>query len=824
MLMVLPYIAVAQSTTVSGKVTDATTGEPLPFVNVAFINSTVGTMTNVNGDYTLHTLKPTDSLMVYSIGYKETTIYVSPGAEKIIDFELEPKQFELEAVVIRPGKNPAHAIIRKAIKNRNVNDPNKHDSVTCDVYSKVNASLINLDSSIMDVGIIKRNPDLLVKENDSTFSLPVYFMEKIYTEYIHRSLGGRKTVIKGAREEGARVLTDNIIGEYAETLTEDVSLYNNYVFFMKNHFITPLSNLGFMYYKYSLIDTVIEDNKAYYVIKYWPKRDKDLAFNGRVYIHDVTYGIKDITARLSAGANLNYVQDMQINESYELTGNLWVPKHKSLLVDYKLMPVNDTSLMEGTRKMRINKTNSFKNYKASFSQHEYEQTVRNNLTRSFENEKLDIKDTVYWNDRRHIDLDEIDQQTLGSINQINQVRSIRWMDRMMNMFFYGYYDLGKVEVGPWMFFYMSNAIEGNRFNLAAKTSPELLKTVMLSGYIGYGTKDQKLKFGAGIHYKMPSYKRQIIGASYGEDVIRFGDYQQNLKYVRENMLVQSSSNILSAILQTDPIEEVYNVKKAGFDYEIEWRKGLINKVYSTYYRHYSPVFYPFTSGMGNPVKGFDNYEVTINTRLTFNEETSDNYFRRIYLDTKRPIIHLDVTYGNYTFNNFSGDYYKLRTVITQNTNIGLGEMNYVVEAGKYFGKMPYTLLEIPRANESVGLASYMFNHLAYLEYAADQFVSTMICYNLNGLILNSIPLIRRLNFREILTFKGFYGNINYAHNEIIEYPFELVQKMKEPHMEVGAGLTNIFKVLRLEYVWRLNALNNFDIGSSGLHFRFSFDL
>jgi hypothetical protein len=618
-------------------------------------------------------------------------------------------------------------------------------------------------------------------------------------------------------------LTENVMDEYTESLTEDVCFYNNFLHMMKSNFVSPISSYGLMYYKYVICDTIFKNEEAYYQIDFWPRRKKDKAFYGFLQIHDETYGLKKIDARLSTSANLNYIQDIKIFEEYFLENDIWMPVKKDLSIEFKLFPANDTAKMLDSRKILAQKTNEFKNFTPGFNYNDYQADLKKNTSRSFVDKSSNNSDTVFWDENRFSELSASDVQKIEAIGAMNDLPAVRISDKLLNMIMYGYYDLGKFELGPWMLFYTSNAIEGSRVNLAAKTSPELMKNLMLSGYLGYGFKDRKFKYGTGFGYKIPSYKRQIFYGNYSEDVIYIGHYQQNLRYVRENQLIQTA-DALSAITQWQPPIEVYFVRNGGIKYEVEWKKGRINRLSGNYFRHHSPPFFPFYNNSREPVPYFDNYEITLNTRISFKEEVSDNFFRRVYLDTKKPIINIDLSYGNYSFEQQSGNYYKIRGVVDHTTNIALGELEYIFEAGKYFGAMPYLLLEIPRSDESFMLANYYFNRLRYMEYAADQFVSAIVYYNLNGLFLHSIPLVKELNFREVITFKGFYGNLNYRHNDIIDFPSGLLNEMTVPYMELGLGISNILKVGRIEYVWRLTETRKPGVRPHGLHFRFQLEL
>lgn len=87
-----------QDRQVSGTVTEASSGEPLPGVNIVVQGTSRGTVTDINGQYTLG-LQPGDETIIYSfVGYKSVTEQIS--GRTTIDVAMEQDISQLEEVVI----------------------------------------------------------------------------------------------------------------------------------------------------------------------------------------------------------------------------------------------------------------------------------------------------------------------------------------------------------------------------------------------------------------------------------------------------------------------------------------------------------------------------------------------------------------------------------------------------------------------------------------------------------------------------------------------------------------------------------------------------
>jgi hypothetical protein len=133
----------AQTTKVSGKIVDAISREPLPFVNIIFKGTTVGVATDIEGKYTMSTTLKVDSLVVSYIGYTKVTRAVKAGTTQEMNIGLT-QGIELAAIEVKPGENPAHRILRKIIANKDKNDREEYEAYEYEVYNKVEFDLNNL--------------------------------------------------------------------------------------------------------------------------------------------------------------------------------------------------------------------------------------------------------------------------------------------------------------------------------------------------------------------------------------------------------------------------------------------------------------------------------------------------------------------------------------------------------------------------------------------------------------------------------------------------------------------------------------------------------
>jgi hypothetical protein len=115
----------------------------------------------------------------------------------------------------------------------------------------------------------------------------------------------------------------------------------------------------------------------------------------------------------------------------------------------------------------------------------------------------------------------------------------------------------------------------------------------------------------------------------------------------------------------------------------------------------------------------------------------------------------------------------------------------------------------------------------YLEFVTDHYESINIDQHFNGFFLDKIPLLKKLKWREVVSFKAVYGGVSNGNNPTLHpslYQFPVNSSGQPityalgdtPYAEGSIGIENIFKVLRLTWVRRLTYLDHPDIAKSGL--------
>ena len=820
LFLIFPFVTQAQIT-FSGHVIDADSKESLSFVSVWVKGTNNAVYTQLDGSFSLSGIKSTDTVQISALGYKDYEIVGRTILKTDMEIVLIPDAIKMDVVTVSPGKNPAIPIVKKAIRNRHENRPDGVKNIELIEYNKLNFSLSGIDSSVFNVGFIRKHADILVKTNDydDTWNIPLYFSEYMTYQKLRENRAPEvQEIVKN--QHGSSFIESDIVTKYIESLNEDMTFYGNLRFLQKD-FISPIATQALVYYRYYLDDSLTDNGKTYYRLRFKPKNSQDLAFFGYMIIEKESGTLTEIDATLQPTSILNFVRKMRLFEKLQLTSNdEWFRRQQKMTVEFVPDLVKDTSYRTINTPITAIKSTTYIIDTTQINDFLVNRVVpgKFNLRRS----QSVTRDTTFLNQYRPDTLSSLDLITQKAIETSNDIGAVKAVNKLLNMFMYGYLPFGYIDIGPYLYFVQSNKIEGIRLNLCFRTSEKFHDKMLFGGYLGYGCRNHKFKYGLQYSLRMPSKYYGALYLKYDQNIYRIGDFRQPLDFVRENVLVQSDDNLLSAVTAQNENEAVYFVKRGVVAYEQQISPNLILKPAYTHAIHYNPPYVPFTDNNNDTISQIRTQDISFDIRLSYKEAISNNHFRRLYIDSRYPVCHLNISQNHYSFNNVSDWYTQLRLVVRHEILIGVGRMKYVVEAGMLTKPVPFPLLEVHRGNETGSSGEYYFNHMNYMEFASDAFVNLYAEYGMNGFFFNKIWLLRKLQLRELLTFKACYGRMLNDNNSILTLPQNTFE-LNMPYMEAGIGVTNLLKFIRLEYIWRLNYLDHSDISKKGLYIRFNFE-
>lgn len=794
----------SQVTRIRGTVTDATTNEPIPFVNLALQGTTVGTISGFDGTFFLETRNMGNQLMASYMGYKSSTVTISPGSYQEVEIKMDPETIELGEVVVKPGENPAHRILRNIIKNKEQNDPFRIERFQYEIYNKMELDINNITEDYKQKKAFKHFQFIFDYVDTSAITgktfLPVFITETLSDFYYQKQPKKQKEIIKANKISG---MEDDKISEFTGQMYLDFNIYDNYLPILGRQMISPIANFGLMYYKYYLTDSVFRDGHWSYNISFKPKRKQEPTFTGHFWVHDTTFAITDYKIQLAEDVNINFINTFVAEQKYIYVDNsVWFPQKQELFVDFEIAGGKDYGFFG-------RKTTSYNNIMLNppldrdffTSQSPQETQILENANNVSADE---------WQKLRHEELSKRENDIYKMVDSVKEVPLYNTLVNIINTFVTGYWVTGPIEIGPYYTLYSFNPIEGSRFKFGCRTSNDFSTKLMLYGHLAYGTKDQKLKYGGGFLYMINKDPRRSFGAFYKHDNEQLGvtDY------------AFLSDNILSSLFSREQNDKLTTVNEVNMHYEHEWFQGFSNTISARNKMVYASKTVPFKhineSGDTLAYDHITTTEIKLNTRFAYNEKFIMGEFERVSLGTKYPILNLDLTVGLQGLFDGDYEYYKLHASWEHRFQVGpLGDFRYIIDAGRVFGNVPFPFLQLHEGNQTYAFDDYAFNLMNYYEFVSNQYVTLMTEQHFNGLFLNHIPLFRRLKWREIAEAKILMGDISTRQNGELLFPNEL-QDLNDPYIEAGFGLENVFRFFRVDAIWRLSYLDNPDITKFGI--------
>ena len=797
LLLNISLPAFPQLTKIMGNIKDSATGEPLPFVNIIILGTTDGTLTDFEGRYALEVNTKGDSLRFSLMGYKTVIKKILKHQFQNIDLLMAQNKILLPEVVIHYTGNPAEVILNKIIQNRDKNSLQAFETYQYHAYTKIEIDANNITDKFKNRKLLKPFDFVFQYIDTSTLSgksfLPIFLTETTSDVYFRKSPKSRKEIITGSKISGVENVS---VSQFLGNLSEEIDVYKDYIILFEKNFVCPIASMGLDYYHYYLVDSAYIGNKWCYHIMFKPRRKQELTFTGNFWVNDTSFAIKSIEMRIATDANINFVNDLAIQQEYQWTnGKFWMKTKDHLVVDFNII-------------QKSKKIIGFFGHKTTiYSDFQFDMPENKKFfsipTDVFIEPKASDKNDEFWQDQRPEKLSKTEKGIYKMVHSIKRVPIFKTYSDIIYGIITGYLTWGNWEIGSYFYTVSYNKIEGGRLRLGARTSDDFSHKLQLEGYVAYGLNDLTYKSGADLIYMFNKNPRRDITFSLKHDVEQLGTSPNAF----------ATDDILNSLLHRGANDKLTMVTEIKGGYEHEWFNGLINTIQFTH-REISPsgtkyfMIYPAKNDTLNK-KTITTSEVTAGIRLSFKERFVTSDFYRFTLSSNYPIIQLNYSYGIPKLFNSDYEYHKLVLDISQWFNFStIGWSKYTIECGKIWGTLPYPLLKIHDGNQTFLWDELASNLMNYYEFVSDEYINLYYTHHFDGLLFNKIPLLRKLKWREVVSTRLIYGALSSQNQGYSKFPDMMHSLGEAPYWEASAGIENILKFIRIDAVWRLTHLND----------------
>ncbi|CDD50582.1 putative uncharacterized protein [Bacteroides sp. CAG:875] len=852
-LFVLCLGVVKLSAQIKGVVTDSETGDPIPYLNVYYDGKGVGTITDIDGQYTISVHPGWTKLTFSMVGYGTEVRNVSVNTKKL-DVKMKP-DLVLDEVIVKPKKekysrknNPAVEMMKKVIAAKKLNDLGVNDFYHYNKYQKITFSLNNITTdSLRESNLFKKYPffrdQVEVCEVTGKNILPISVDETVTEKLYRKEPHDEKTIVKGINSTGVNELfnTGDMLSTVLKDVFQDINIYQDRFRFLQYPFDSPISNAGINFYKYYIMDTVMVDREKCFHLTFVPNNSQDFGFTGHLYIlADSTYRVNKCVMNLPKKTDINFVDNMIIEQKFgQLSTGEWV-----LMEDDMLCEMSYLKKLLGSFQVRRQTRYS------DFGFDEIPAKIFKKKGAEIKDVNAMMRDDSFWKEYRPTELTKSEDNMDSFVDNLSKIKGFKYIMFVAKAFIENFVETGvkgkpsKVDIGPINTMISSNYIDGLRLRASAQTTANLNPHLFLRGYYAYGFKDEKSKYKAEVEYSFN--KKEYLPREYPINSLTVS-YSYDNMLPSDKFMGTDKDNVFTSFKVTT-VDQYNYERTASVKYELEKESGLKTTLMlkHTNLEACGKLFYRTmaqenqlqqalatgeltgTDWVRSPynTRDFSLAEATLAFRYAPGETFVNTKQRRLPINLDAPVFTLQHTLGlkgilgsDYTYNMTEISLYKRWWLSSW------GNIDTSIKGGIQWNKVPFPLLIMPAANLSYIIQNETFNLINNMEFLNDRYASLDVSWNLQGKIFNRIPLLKKLKWREFIGIKCLWVTLTDKNNpllpqnandsELMLFPghydaagnfhtSSYVMDPKKPYVEVSAGIHNIFKLLHVEYVRRLN--------------------
>lgn len=784
----------AQSRVVFGIVKDKQSDEPIPFASAMFKKNRHGVLTDSAGKFVINVDKysKNDTLIINGVGYKSISIWAGAFVDSMMlecKLEVLPQSNE---VFVKTKYNRALWFWKRIMKYKPLHDKTRWDNYSYEIHNKLEVDLENINTKKLNKNILLKPLNFVFNYIDSTSEekpfLPAYLTETLSDYYFQKNPHKVREIIKATRTNG--IDNESIIKQLGG-LYQNINVYDNFIPVFNRQFISPFNTNAPNYYNYKLLDTQYLSNRRLVHLKFTPKHKGDDVFEGDCWVHDTTFALQKITLRPSVDANINFLSGLSLIQEFKLINDsTWFLYKDKFVAD--ISPIGKKSLALKGRKTTTYKNVLVNSDSITLQINKSKVPEKVELVHDFDNES-----DTFWQQHRHEELSKSEKTVYKLLDTLERNKKYVQYRNTITFITSGTKDVGNIRLGPWYYWVSGNPWEGTRMRFDLATNTDFDKHLHLQGYGAYGTTDAKFKGKGEVKYLFGRDPWGYVSATYRNDLDNGQVYYDQL----------ATDNLFATLFRRSGIPYKFQKsveEKVEYNQETNKNFGITLDLSSKKFQPLQnlPSQDSFPSTVGQP---FNSFEASFKFRYAYAERTIEQNFTRISLGSDKPIFELQYTHAFRNVLKSSYQYDKINFSISDYQSIApYGNLYYNLFGGKIYGTLPYNFLQVVPGNEQLYYNKYAFNLMNRFEFITDSYVGFNIEHKIGSGLFKYIPLTRKLKWRQFWNIKGVVGSLsdeNKKLNFVDNYPYKSLNN--KLYTELGTGVDNIFKIFRIDLVWRL---------------------
>lgn len=792
---------------ITGYVTDEESGDTISFATISYRNLKVHSVADADGYFKIARHNG-QMLTVTAVGYATKTITVNSATGDRLNIKMKADTKMLQNVTVKAKRqryrrknNPAVELMRRVIAAKEKSNILRHENVQWNQYQKITFSLDDITEKTLEGAVFKKHPWLAEQVEYSPYTqkniLPLNINETVTSHLYRKNPKSEKHIVMGETSQGVNQFfeTGDILDVAIKDVFTDVDIYDDHVRLLQYPFTSPIGNDAISFYRYYIADTVAVERDSCYHLQFTPNNPQDFGFSGDLYIlKDSTLHVRKVTLRIPKKSDVNFVNNLTVEQEYtQLPNGDWILSQDDMYVEMSLIKkVGQFLVVRNTR----NQDYTFEEVPKRLFKGKNQQVVESSAR---------MRDDSFWKKYRAVELTKSESSMNDFQQRIMNLKGFKPVIFVLKALIENFVETGKpskIDIGPVNTIFTHNSIDGFRTRLTAQSTSNLNKHWFFRGYYAHGWGSKKNYYLGEVTYSFNEkdylpreFPKRTITVSSSYDVCTPTD----------RFLPTDKDNFLVALRWTK-VERMmfYNRQQAMFEWETEngfkFTTGLKteeNEILGDWAEEHIKANNP------NPLK-FRNTELTARVFFAPGETYINTKQRRLTINLDKPTFEVAHTVGfrNFLGSDYSHNYTEARIYKRFWLPHNWGKVDCYLKGGIEWNKVPYYMLLFPASNLSYVAEMETFNLINNMEFLNDRFASLMVGWDLNGKILNRLPLLRKLKWREFVGVNCLWGDLTDKNRN--EFPDGMfVMDSKKPYVELRLGIHNIFKLVHVEYVRRL---------------------
>ncbi|MCI7017708.1 MAG: DUF5686 and carboxypeptidase regulatory-like domain-containing protein [Prevotella sp.] len=830
LLLLLLTMVLPMKAQLRGYIIDEATGDSIPYASAIYRGHNVAVASNINGQFTI--ARHEGWVLTFSaVGYISKSITITSSTKQNFNVKLKPDTKALKEVVVKTKRrrysrknNPAVELMKKVVEAKKRTDLDNRDYYQYNKYQKLTLALNDITPEKLEDPKMKKKPwlkDQVEKcEYNGKLILPISVDETVTQKIYRKHPHSEKNIVKGQNSTGVNDLfqTGDILNTVLKDVFSDVNIYDDQIRLLQYPFTSPIGKDAVAFYRFYIMDTLYVERDKCIHLHFLPNNQQDFGFRGDIYIlADSSYQVKRCELTIPKKSDVNFVENMKIVQEFtQLPDSTWVLSVDDMLAELKLASfIKEAAVIRTTRL-------------TDYAFDPLPKQLFKGKAKDVKEADAMMRDEAFWNKYRQVSLTKSESKMDAFVNNLSQIKGFKYIIFGLKALIENFVETGnpsKVDIGPINTMLTSNPVDGLRTRISAQTTAKLNPHWFASGYFARGWKSDKNYYKADLTYSFNKkeylpreFPKRTLTLSSTYDIMAPSD--KFMKTDKDNVFTSFKWSKVNKMMFYNRQEIKYEREedwgfKTTLGFKAEENEGALGLNF-TPLSQYSQKYTDGNVLLEPNSNKFRTSEFHAEFRFAPGETYINTKQRRLKINLDAPVFILGHTVGIKGF--LGGDYrynFTEASIYKRFWMKSWGKIDCYLKGGIQWNQVPYPLLIMPETNLSYIIQDETFELIDNMEFLNDRFASLYISWDFNGKIFNRIPLLKKLKWREYIGFRCLWGGLSDKNNPFLEQNAQSdilmlfpegchVMDSKKPYYELSVGIHNIFKLIHVEYVRRLN--------------------